>query len=96
MCMQGASLPWNYQIIFQSSNKNYTPTNKKVPALPRSHTQRVKFVRACELIHKESFESFTQMSEFAEAVIIFFFFKSRGVFGGFGQVPTGYQVWNLP
>ena len=26
-----------------------------------------------ELIHKESFESFAQMSEFAEAVIIFFF-----------------------
>lgn len=37
MCMQGASLLWNYQIIFQSSNKNYMPTSKKVPAFPHSH-----------------------------------------------------------
>lgn len=43
------------------------------------HTQRVKFVRVYELIHKESFESFAQMSEFAEAVIIFFFFLNHEV-----------------
>lgn len=43
----------------------------------------------------KSFESFAQMSEFAEAVITFFF-KSQGVFGGFVQVPAGYQVWNSP
>ena len=37
MCVQRASLPWYYQIIFQSSNKNYMPSSKKVPAFPHSH-----------------------------------------------------------
>ena len=49
----------------------------------------------CVSLSIKSFESFAQMSAFAEAAIISFK-KSRGVFGGFVQVPTGYQVWNSP